>query len=476
MMGSKFADNYTDYFPWGVVASSDTDVFLIGLVLNTTDYDSVIVSSADFSTDPPTWNWGTTITTNRNAYTQSTPLALSTDNSELVAAMDASTKMLIVTYSASTGAINGKVLITNSASTDQFYPTAIQYVDQRYIYCASYQFSVSWISVIDTNDYSGTSYTTSGILFWAVPSLLNGNRLWLSGGYAANDTIEILDGLNSEIMTLSYTNDTNVAYAESTDTTYDGYAKSFPFEAKSAFPISTIANPTVDSDDTTNAVESTYTVNLHTSATAQSVEKDTTSNAFTPETTCVESTDITIPTPTYSLVAGSGSVPGYVSIDSSTAEITFDAPSSAVTESFAVRTSYTSLWYYDTTISLTITDSSGGGSSGGGSSGGGSSGGGSGSGSGSGTGTGSGGSSPGTTTDEEEDNGFFTPTMIGIFVVTGVVLVFVIFLIIIACVKAAAVGTTTTSAGAAASAVKVGAPASGMAHEGGTIEVVDLEP
>jgi hypothetical protein len=477
MISFKFADDFYEYWPWGIVASSDTDVFLIGVIPNTTEADTVIVSSADLSTNPPTWNWGTAITTNTNGFSQSMPLALSADNLELVAAMTANTKMLIATYSASTGAVNGKVLITNSVSTSKFFPTAVQYVDQRYIYCTSFQDSVSWITVIDTNDYSGVSYTAPGIRFWGVSSILNGNRMWVSGGYAANNTVEYLNGLNSTMISVSYTIDTNLTHAQITDSSYDEYSKSFTFGTQWSLSITGVANETADFDDTTNVVDSTYTVNIQTSATAQSFEEDTTSNSFTPETTCIEGSGVTIPTPTYSLVAGSGSVPSYVSIDSSTAEITFDAPSSAATESFAVRTTYSDIGTYDTTISLTITESSAGGSSGG------SSGSGSGSGTGSGSGSGSGsssggGSNSGTTEEEEgeEDDGFFTPAIIGIFVAATVVLAVVIVVVIILCVKAGAAKTVTTGANAAASTVKVGAADNGVAHEGGTMEVVDLEP
>lgn len=214
---------------------------------------------------------------------------------------------------------------------------------------------------VNIDDNTGTTYSdTVDTYYHGLSGKLSDNNIYLSGGNVSNQkqVLHKLKASHSVWWGQLLTGTTNFVFQEITNTDHDAVANTISFSTASTINFGT--RTLISFGDTiTVSAQKSLVFNPWTSATAQTIVGGTTGGTFTPDKlSCVTVTGMAAPSVAYSLVAGSGSVPSWTSIDSSTAQITYNSPTSASSETFSVRTVFggNSATASDTSISVTVTE------------------------------------------------------------------------------------------------------------------------
>lgn len=350
------------------VALSDTEFAIGGVSTTSTDFDSVAAASVTWGSTP-TINWAKRFVNGFNTYDQNMKMILNSDNTKviLVSASSAS-DILIHIFSISDGSfIKGK--IGGFIGKPYFYGIGLK-DNTLFVAAEAATTLLSTLFVYDISAHTGTAYQNqaSTFLFRGIGPVFSDGTLAVCGGDTSSNkyTRFIVSSTHPSWFEKVSTTNSTYSFSQITDSSYDPVSFSLTPEATVSFPVSTA---TLTPSSVTTSVSSSKSLTLNEWSThSESVSGGTTGGSFTPNYYCLVENGITAPVAAFSLVAGSGSVPSWTTLASSSGStINYDSPNVASTEAFSLRTTFggDSSKAYDTAISLTVTATSSGGSSGG---------------------------------------------------------------------------------------------------------------
>lgn len=342
-------------------ALSDSDVIIVSRTQNTVAKDSSTIIHLTWGASV-TANWGFQINTGAQSDSQSTKLAFNSDNTKLYHVTGSSTyDILIHTMNVADGSVVSKMKISGAFS-GQVYIQDVKLVDTNtLVFTASESDrTTSLLFIVNPVAFTGKAYTGSaGEFDGGINGPFSDGHYWIGGEDNANKKYTI-NKLNFAVAmnrwwTNLYSEKSGITYAQITNTDFDPTSFTISPQAIQSSHGSTSAyTVTPTNEASVVSVHKALTLNNWSSATAKTIDGSTT-GTFTPEYYCLAATgSVTSPSEVYSLVDGAGSVPSWVSIDSSTGVISYTAPAAASSESFSVRTVIDGDLIYNTPLALTV--------------------------------------------------------------------------------------------------------------------------
>lgn len=356
----KLEQSFNYWLPNMHVPITDTHVIFSGFSWTNRQFDSASIASMTWA-PTPTFHWCKRYINWPNSWSENVRLITYPDNSKVISCSATVQKELIFhVLAVADGTVIKKGRISGGFSKVPItYGMALKDSSSLLLAARDGTTGTGTLFELSLTDFTGSAYTSTAPSFYSfLTGKMSDENYWLGEADTANNKyiIHKLSSANLGWLGITHSASNSFTMQQITNTDYDLSDHTLTLSA-----VTTIGNVaaslTASAETATVENQKSFVMNDWTSATEQALTGGTTGGTFTLEYTCVVATGLTDPSVSYSLIAGSGSVPSWVSIDSSTALITYDTPNATSTETFAIRSTFdgNTALAYDTSITISVT-------------------------------------------------------------------------------------------------------------------------